>query len=179
MVHALGQRGAPSGSAGLGQDTVGGHVRSEAAHNPARRSGVVKEDTKTVHVNERKVSRAKKRKKQRFSKLKQMCLYFLSCAVRTQTGPITLVALSQGLENDWTHSGGAQTCKKLWLHHFLFLQKKDPAELFYSSNGVCLVSLMDIPFSGSPKCVSRCSENICSIQEMWSRFGCLELGALH
>lgn len=50
MVCALGERRAPPGSAGLGQSTVGGHVRSEAAHKPARQSGVMKRVTDCVCV---------------------------------------------------------------------------------------------------------------------------------
>lgn len=41
VVCALGERRAPPGSAGLGQSTVGGHVRSETAHKPARQSGIM------------------------------------------------------------------------------------------------------------------------------------------
>lgn len=41
VVCALREHGAPPGSAGLGQSTVGGHVRSEAAHKPARQSSVM------------------------------------------------------------------------------------------------------------------------------------------
>lgn len=41
VVCALGEHGAPPGSAGLGQSTVGGHVRSETAHKPARQSSIM------------------------------------------------------------------------------------------------------------------------------------------
>lgn len=41
VVCALREWRAPPGSAGLGQNTVGGHVRSKTAHKSARQSGVM------------------------------------------------------------------------------------------------------------------------------------------
>lgn len=104
VVCALRERRAPPGSAGLGQSAVGGHVWSKTAHKSARQSGITTR------------GRAQR------MKFVCVCVYtdekFVSLfSLCTQSGPITLVALSQELGSDCTHSS-------LWKHrlHNFFLQ---------------------------------------------------------
>lgn len=114
VVCALGEHRAPPGSAGLGQSAVGGHVRSETAHKPARQSGVMAgEGMKTekrlpdcvcVFCKHGSACWYWKMFVFIFSprSLHSVCSHYARCFLRLS---------GQELGNDCTHSCGTQACK--------------------------------------------------------------------
>lgn len=112
---ALGEHRAPTGSAGLGQSTVGDHVWSETAHNPARQSSMMGEGMKKVTdcvcfvsmnlcvgTGDCLVSVSKFFFIFSLHSLHSVWSYYARCFHRL---------FSQELGNDCTHSCGTRACK--------------------------------------------------------------------
>lgn len=113
VVCALREQRAPPGSAGLGQSAVGGHVRSQTAHESARRGCVKGEGCREELWTHACASLCVLWSRTVPGKVwwaRSSASLFSLYAVCTQSGPITHVALSQ-LGNDCTHSCGTQACK--------------------------------------------------------------------